>query len=126
MAVLYVMCGTTNKNRGEQDGVENDPCFTAATLLDRVLDNPPATKSHNQKRKGSKTELLKNRQEKPNFATKREQNTHDCTNLRVDATTFSLQPSQPSRKQKNENKTPRPPELDFAVMRTEKCTGVNN
>jgi len=51
----WLFCGTTNKNRGEQgnrrDGVENDPCFTAATLLDRALDNPPVTKSHNQKKR---------------------------------------------------------------------------
>lgn len=55
MAVVYIMCGTTNTNRREQDnrtdGVENDPCFTEATLLDRVLDNPPVTKSDNQKKR---------------------------------------------------------------------------
>ncbi len=55
MAVVYIMCGTTNKNRREQDnrtdGVENNPCFTEATLFDRVLDNPPVTKSHNQRKR---------------------------------------------------------------------------
>jgi hypothetical protein len=104
MAVVYIMCGTTNKNRREQDnttdGVEKDPCFTEATLLDRLLDNPPVTKSHNQKKRIQN----KTSQKPPNFATKREQNTHNCPNLRVDATTFSLQPSQPSERKQKERK----------------------
>lgn len=103
MAVVYIMCGTTNKNRREQDnrtdGVENDPCFTDATLLDRVLDNPPVTKSHNQKKRiQNRTSQKPPRETK--FRNQERENTHNCTDLRVDATTFSLQPSQPSRKQK--------------------------
>lgn len=82
--------------------------------------------NHTTKRKESKTELLKNRQEKPNFAIKREK-----IHTTVPIWESTQQPSVcnlrnlPESKN-NENKTPRPPELNFAVMRTEKCKGINN